>query len=63
MNVVAPPADDNRLRPPMLLSVEVEDEETIEWIWTHFADGRSAVTGYRVVPKLPSFLDDHLISS
>ena len=63
MKELVPPADGNRLRPPMLLSVEVENGETVEWIWTHFADGRSAVTGYRVVPKLPSFWAINLISS
>ena len=50
---VMPPAADNYLRPPALLSVEVDEGDDIEWIWTHYADGRSAVTGYRIVPKLP----------
>jgi len=56
MNVVAPPADDNCLRPPMLLSVEVEESESVEWIWTHFTDGHSAVSGYRIVPQWPALL-------
>jgi hypothetical protein len=38
-------------RPPALLSVAVEEGEDVKWIWTHFADGRSVVTGYRIVSK------------
>jgi hypothetical protein len=56
MNVAAPTAIDNCLRPPMLLSVEVKEGEDVEWIWTHCADGPSVVTGYRIVPRLPSLL-------
>jgi len=56
MNVFAPPTNDNCLCPPMLLSVEVVEGESVEWIWTHFADGHSAVTGYRIVPQWPSLL-------
>jgi hypothetical protein len=40
----------------MLLSVNVYDDEDVEWIWTHYADGRSAVTGYRIVYNLPTSL-------
>ena len=47
-----PPASDWRVQPPALLSVHVDDDEDVEWQWTHFADGRSMVTGYRIVPRL-----------
>jgi hypothetical protein len=53
---VSAPADDNCVRPPTLLSVEVDEGEAIGWIWTHFADGHSAVTGYRLVPLLPALI-------
>jgi hypothetical protein len=31
------------------LSVELEPDEDVRWHWTHFADGRSMVTGYTIV--------------
>jgi hypothetical protein len=37
----------------MLLSVELDDGEEIEWIWTHRVEGSSYVSGYRIVPRLP----------
>jgi hypothetical protein len=33
-----------------VLSVELNEDEDVVWHWTHFADGRSAVTGYSIVP-------------
>lgn len=56
MNTFPPPGNNNVVRPPTLLSVMVEDGEVIEWIWTHFADGSSAVTGYRILPQFPGIL-------
>jgi len=47
-----PPASDWRVQPPALVSVQVDEDENVEWQWTHFADGRSVVTGYRIVPRL-----------
>jgi hypothetical protein len=46
-----PPASGWRLQPPALVSVQVDDDEDVEWQWTHFADGRSMVTGYRIVNR------------
>jgi hypothetical protein len=40
------------VQPPALLGVRVDEDEDVEWQWTHFVDGRSVVTGYRVVPRL-----------
>jgi hypothetical protein len=37
----------------MLLSVDMEEGEDIEWIWTHPQDCPSYVSGYRHVPRLP----------
>jgi hypothetical protein len=48
---VAPPSN-IALRPPALLSLELEEGEEVEWQWTHFVDGCSVVTGYRIVPRL-----------
>lgn len=50
---VSPPGSEAYVRPPALLCVTVADDEDVEWIWAHTADGRSVVSGYRIVPKLP----------
>jgi len=31
---------------PAVISVELDEDEEVEWTWTHTADGRSVVTGY-----------------
>jgi hypothetical protein len=48
---VEPPTSDPYLRPPALLRVRLDDDEDVEWQWTHFVDGRSVVTGYRIVKR------------
>lgn len=53
---VSPPGSHGEVRPPALLSVELREGEDAQWIWTHYADGRSIVTGYRIVPQLPRSL-------
>jgi hypothetical protein len=47
---VYPPQAPNDL-PPLFASVEVAEDETVEWQWTYYADGRRRVTGYTVVRK------------
>jgi hypothetical protein len=47
------PIQNGRPHPPMLLSVDLDQGEEIEWIWTHPQDGPSYVSGYRRVPRLP----------
>lgn len=46
--VYAPQPDHLSLR-PTVISVELDEDEEVEWEWTHFADGRSCVTGYTIV--------------
>jgi hypothetical protein len=46
---LTPPGNDPVLRPPALLSVEIEEGEDVEWEWTHLVGGRSVATGYRIV--------------
>ncbi len=53
---VCSPSCDNYLRPPALLSVELDEGEEVEWIWTHDADGRSMLTGYRRRPNLTNIV-------
>lgn len=46
--VPAPRGSDSRL-PGAVINVEVADDERIQWSWTHWGPGQSAVTGYRIV--------------
>lgn len=36
---------------PLVISVELEEDEEVEWQWTHFLESRSAVTGYTIIKK------------
>ena len=53
-HVMSAPSADWHVRPPALLSVRVDEGEAVEWQWTHFVDGRSVVTGYRIVNRVQS---------
>lgn len=46
--VYAPQPKDNA-EPPTVISVELDEGEEVEWIWTHTSDGESFVTGYTVI--------------
>jgi hypothetical protein len=50
---MTPPGSEGYVRPSALLSINASEEEDVELIWTHTVDGRSFVSGYRLVPKLP----------
>jgi hypothetical protein len=50
---MTPPGSECYVRPSALLSINASEEEDVELIWTHTVDGRSFVSGYRLVPKLP----------
>jgi len=43
------PSSSDATKPGAFISVDVDLDQDVEWIWTHYPDGRSAVTGYRVV--------------
>ncbi len=49
--VVQAPQAGNPSMPNSVLSVELSDDEEVEWQWTHFPDGQSIVTGYKIVKK------------
>jgi hypothetical protein len=36
--------------PNGILSVVLDADEDVEWIWTHTADGHSYVSGYAITP-------------
>lgn len=46
------PEKSNACVPGALLSVDVNIDENIEWVWTHLENGQSAVTGYQIIKKL-----------
>jgi hypothetical protein len=51
--VVAPQTEPVGAQPgaPAVISVEVAEDEEVEWQWTHDTDGHSVVTGYTIVKK------------
>jgi hypothetical protein len=46
--VQAPQAD---VAPGVALSVEVAEDEEVEWQWRHDPGGRSQITGYQIVKR------------
>ena len=50
-HAMSAPNADWHVRPPALVSVRVDEDEDVEWQWTHFIDGRSVVTGYCIVNR------------
>jgi hypothetical protein len=46
----APQAERNS-SPPAVISVVLDEDEVVEWIWTHTADGKSVVTGYIITKR------------
>lgn len=46
---VYPPSSGGGMSRGAVLSVTLRDDEDVVWHWTHYQDGRSAVTGYTVV--------------
>ncbi|MEM8777334.1 MAG: hypothetical protein AAGF26_00390 [Cyanobacteria bacterium P01_G01_bin.49] len=35
--------------PSTVISVEVAEDESVQWIWTTYADGQKVVTGYNII--------------
>ncbi len=48
--VYAPQTERNST-PPAVISVKLDEDEDVEWIWTHTADGKSVVTGYIITKR------------
>ncbi len=49
--VVYVPGVNNSFAPGSVLSVEVSNDEEVEWQWTHFPQGQNVITGYKIVKK------------
>jgi hypothetical protein len=50
--VVTAPSTPSGATSGEVISVEVSEDEEVEWVWSHDAASGSAVTGYRIVPKV-----------
>jgi hypothetical protein len=48
---VCAPQSEASSKPPAVLSVELDEDEKVEWAWTHTSDGTSVVTGYTITKK------------
>jgi hypothetical protein len=48
--VYAPQAERDT-KAPAVISVELDEDEDVEWIWTHTADRKSVVTGYIITKR------------
>lgn len=48
---ISAPRNSDASVPGAVLSVEIGVDEEVEWVWTHFENGRSAVTGYTLIKK------------
>jgi len=45
------PENSNACISGALISVNVQIDEDVNWVWTHLPNGQSAVTGYQVIKK------------
>jgi hypothetical protein len=50
ITVTAPPDSDSTIS-GAVLSVEIGVDEQVVWEWTHFENGKKAVTGYQIIKK------------
>ncbi|HEY0733478.1 MAG TPA: hypothetical protein VGD69_01105 [Herpetosiphonaceae bacterium] len=48
--VYAPQPNDAQ-QAPAVISVELAEDEDVQWQWTHYNDGRSVITGYTIVRR------------
>jgi hypothetical protein len=49
--IVQPPVTQLTAQAAPVISIELEADEEIEWLWTHYPNGQSAVTGYEIIKK------------
>lgn len=48
--IYAPQAD---VAPGAVLSVDLADDEQVQWQWSHGPDGQSRITGYQIIKTTP----------
>jgi hypothetical protein len=49
--IVQPPVTELASQTAPVISVELEADEEVEWLWTHLPTGQSVVTGYEIIQK------------
>ena len=47
--IVYAPQPDTSVSAPAVISIELAEDEDVEWQWTHLANGKSIVTGYTII--------------
>jgi hypothetical protein len=47
--IVYAPQPDTTLSAPAVISIELAEDEDVEWQWTHLANGTSIITGYMII--------------
>jgi hypothetical protein len=45
------PRPERPTRHPAVVSVELDEDEDVEWVWTHTSDGESVVAGYTIIKR------------
>ncbi|MEQ8970489.1 MAG: hypothetical protein RIE73_08845 [Coleofasciculus sp. C1-SOL-03] len=46
--IYAPPPTDSSI-PASIFSIQIKDDEDVEWYWTQLPDGNRVVTNYQLV--------------
>jgi hypothetical protein len=49
--IVTAPGSTGPSSPGAVLTVEVDPEEDVQWVWSHDREHGSRVTGYVIVPR------------
>jgi hypothetical protein len=49
--IVQPPVTQLAEQSAPVISVELNEGEEVEWLWTHYPNGQSVVTGYEITKK------------
>jgi hypothetical protein len=49
--IVQSPAENLGENSSPVINVELADDEDVEWIWTHYPNGQSVVSGYKIIEQ------------
>jgi hypothetical protein len=49
--IVQPPVTQLAEQSAPVISVALQADEEVEWVWTHYPNGQSVVTGYEIIQK------------
>jgi hypothetical protein len=54
--VLAPPPSTSSI-PPSIYSIEINEDEEVEWHWLDLPDGNRVVTNYKIKPNNHKIID------